>query len=122
MVRPVCFNCSKHNELMSLRAEVKRFEDGRKIKNIRDERDKAIRKYSKSENLCRKLAEENEILKDEIPTPIANKVIAGTNIVIAFAFNWFSLYRSSGISAASLAVKYVLKRAKELKLNKSLIS
>lgn len=34
MVRPVCFNCSKHNELMSLRAEVKRFEDGREIKNI----------------------------------------------------------------------------------------
>jgi hypothetical protein len=65
MVRPVCFNCSKHNELMSLRAEVKRFENGREIKNIRDERDKAVRKYNKSENLCRKLAEEKEKLKDE---------------------------------------------------------
>ena len=65
MVRHVCFNCPKHNELMSLRAEVKKFEDGRETKRIIDERDKAVRKYKKSEDLCWKLAEENEKLKDE---------------------------------------------------------
>lgn len=54
-----CFGCVKHNELMSLRAAVKRLENGREIKHLSDSLDKANSRISQ-------LIEKNEHLRKEI--------------------------------------------------------
>jgi CHASE3 domain sensor protein len=53
------------NELLSLRAQVKKFESGRQIQKICSERDRALRKFEKAENNCLRLSEENQKLNDE---------------------------------------------------------
>ena len=65
MAHSGCFNCVKMNELLSLRAQVKKFESGRQIQKICSERDRALRKFEKAENNCLRLSEENQKLNDE---------------------------------------------------------
>lgn len=70
-----CMGCHKHSELLSLRAQVKRFEDGREIKNLNDELQKKNRKTEdlQKENDRLKgetnlLRQENRSLKQELET------------------------------------------------------
>ncbi len=65
MNRDSCFGCVKHNELMSLRSAVKRFEDGSQFRILSEERDRAVRKYEKCDKQRLALAEENKQLKTE---------------------------------------------------------
>lgn len=60
-----CLQCPKQSELISLRASVKRFEDGRQYKKLSDELDKAQRKLEKSEKERHELITENHILRTE---------------------------------------------------------
>ena len=60
-----CFGCTKQGELNSLRAAVKRFEDGREFKKLADEPDRSIRKYDECEKGRLKLSEENRMLRSE---------------------------------------------------------
>ena len=61
MSHPGCMSCRKQAELNSLRAAVKRFEDGREMKKISGELEKTGRKLEKA-------ASENAALKEEIHT------------------------------------------------------
>ena len=60
-----CMNCRKQAELNSLRSAVKRFEDGREFQFLSEERDKAVRKFDKSERQRLQLTEENQKLRTE---------------------------------------------------------
>lgn len=60
-----CFGCNKQGELNSLRAAVKRFEDGREFRRISGERDKAFRKYEKLEKQHVRLNKEVHELRME---------------------------------------------------------
>lgn len=60
-----CLGCHKQSELNSLRAAVKRFEDGRQYQTLLDERDKARQRYARCEEQRRQLSEENRKLKTE---------------------------------------------------------
>ncbi|MBR3355457.1 MAG: hypothetical protein IKQ27_12780 [Lachnospiraceae bacterium] len=60
-----CLQCPKQSELLSLRASVKRFENGRQYKKLSDELDKAQRKLEKSEKERHELITENHILRTE---------------------------------------------------------
>ena len=61
----LCFSCHRHNELISLRTAVKRFEDGSQVKRIMSERDKAVRRYERLEKKYIQLSEENRKLRNE---------------------------------------------------------
>ena len=61
----LCFSCHRHNELISLRTAVKRFEDGSQVKRIMSERDKAVRRYERLEKKYLQLSEENRKLRNE---------------------------------------------------------
>lgn len=60
-----CFGCRKQAELQSLRAEVKRFESGREMQNIINERDKAVRKTECLEKKINQLLAEIRQLKED---------------------------------------------------------
>lgn len=60
-----CFGCPKHNEVVSLRAAVKRFEDGRQYAAVCTERDKAVRRSEELHDQLLHLIEENRNLKEE---------------------------------------------------------
>ena len=61
----LCFSCHRHNELISLRTAVKRFEDGSQVKRIMSERDKSVRRYERLEKKYLQLSEENRKLRNE---------------------------------------------------------
>ena len=60
-----CLGCPKHNEVISLRAAVKRFEDGRKYAAICTERDQAVKQAEELQNQILHLKEENRNIKEE---------------------------------------------------------
>jgi len=60
-----CFGCIKQNELQSLRAAVKRFENGREMQNLINERDKAVRKTEGLEKKIDQLLAEIRQLEDD---------------------------------------------------------
>lgn len=63
--RDSCFGCRKHSELNSLRAAVKRFEDGTEIKKLSDSLGKAEQKLQKMLETIESLRKDNAALRSD---------------------------------------------------------
>jgi len=65
-----CLQCPKQSELISLRASVKRFEDGRQYKKLSDELDKVQRKLEKSEKERHAHMAERKVRRSGVKSPL----------------------------------------------------
>ena len=66
MINNPCLSCTRHSEPMSLRAQVKRLEDGRELKNLTALNEKLQRKLDKLQADNTALREERDQLEEKI--------------------------------------------------------